>query len=136
MSRFHDFETGVATQRRNRTTVGAQAPDLFDAPVLATPTAEIRGMVRGTDAIESQRAAVSQVKGLTHKQALVLALLERHGALTDHELEHLPEALVLLPTGRRMYAETTLSKRRCELVQLGKVRHVGRRDRKSTWGLV
>lgn len=109
---------------------------LFDAPVLETPTRELRGLVRGTDPIESQRAAVDVKAGLTEKQEFVLGLLAVHGPMTDHELEHLPEALVEV-AGVRKYAETTLSKRRHELCELGKVVKVPdyRRDKKGVWEL-
>lgn len=123
-------------KRRPAPAAPAEQFDAFAQPVLETPTSAIRKMVRPTDSLESQRAAVDVRNGLSEKQEFVLALFAAHGPMTDHELEHLPEAMVLVG-GVRKYSETTLSKRRTELFQMGRIVKLEgiRRDRKSVWEL-
>lgn len=99
--------------------------DAFDAPVFATPTRKILGMVRRTDALEAQRAAVDTRPKVSAIQAMVLHALAESGPLTDRELEGRPEFRALGPS--------TVRKRRSELYAAGRVVKVGRRDGMATW---
>lgn len=102
-------------------------PDLFAAPVLATPTRLLRGMVRGTDRLESQRAAVDVLPQVTALQSAVLDAL-RAEAMTDRELENLARFAHCGPS--------TIRKRRSECFQRGWVVDVGRRDKLTLWRAV
>lgn len=97
----------------------------FVAPVLATPTRELQGMVRGEGSIESQRAAVDQLSGRAKLQARILEILASEGAQTDRELEERPEFAD--------YGPSTVRKRRSELKQAGRLVKIGRRDGMAVW---
>lgn len=109
--------------RRNE----AQMDMAFVAPVLATPTKEIRTMVRPTDRVESQRAAVDVLPHVSKLQRRLLEIFALEGAYTDGELE-----------SRKEFAHlkfSTIRKRRTELYQAGWLVDVGRREKMTLWGL-
>jgi hypothetical protein len=108
-----------------RQTAEARRDAEFVAPVMATPTHELRGMVRGTDAIESQRAATDQLSGRAKLQARLLDIIATEGPQTDKELEARPEFAD--------YGPSTVRKRRNELMQAGKLERAGRRDGCAIW---
>lgn len=103
-----------------------QQGDIFAAPVLATPTAQLKGMVRGTDAIECQAAAVSVLGKVEELQARILELLTAK-PMTDKELEALPEFA--------KYEYSTVRKRRSELSGMQKLTVIGRRGRCRVWAV-
>ena len=92
-------------------------PDLFEQKVMATPTRLLRGMVRGTDPIESQASAVriaSDQKRLTEIQTRIMhELVSAPLGLTAKELEAMVWA--------RGYGPSTVRKRCVELCQMGKI---------------
>ena len=104
----------------------------FVAPVLATPVREILGMVRTTDPIESQRAAVDSLAHRTQIQQRILAILVAEGPQTDRQLSDRNEF--------RGYGQSTVRTRRSELTQSeknpeGQIVKVGRLDKHSLWGI-
>lgn len=114
-----------APTRRRKPHPTRDEPSLFAAPVLATPTREIRGMVRGEDSLESQRAACDirlKCEGIRRR---IMEILVTDGPLNDRELETRNEFRSLGPSSVR--------KRRGELVDMGLVVADGRRDKMQTW---
>lgn len=99
--------------------------DAFEVATMQTPTRLTRGMVRGTDAIESQRASADVLPKLSEIQRLVMQSFAQYGPLNDRELESLPCFKGLAPS--------TARKRRSELVQMGRLVKVGRRDKMSLY---
>lgn len=102
------------------------------APVLATPVREILGMVRTTDPIESQRAAVDSLAHRTQLQQRILAILVAEGPQTDPQLA--------LRNEFRGYGQSTLRSRRAELTRseknpTGQIVKVGRLGKHSQWGI-
>lgn len=84
-------------------------------------------MTRARDRQTSKDAAERVRPHLSQLQTAVLNALMAHGAagLTDKELERLPLFQDLAPS--------TVRKRRSELLQLGRVREAGVRDRLTVW---
>jgi len=111
--------TGV---RRNE-----QQMDLaFVDPVLATPTRLLRGLVRGSDPVESQAAAVRVLPKLTEIQRRILHLLATTpGGFTAKEMEGMNDF--------REYAANSVRKRTSELHQAGKIVQRGRREGCAVW---
>lgn len=101
------------------------APDLFTQAVLETPTREIRGMVRGNDSWESQRAAVDVLSKCAWVKRRILEIIATEGAQTDGELELRPEFDGL--------GASTVRRRRTDLFQAGKLVRAGRRDKMACW---
>ena len=104
----------------------------FVAPVLKTPVREILGMVRTTDPIESQRAAVDSLAHRTQIQNRILAILVAEGPQTDRQLAARNEF--------RGYGQSTVRTRRSELTvseknPKGLIVKVGRLEKHSLWGL-
>lgn len=100
-------------------------PDLFAAPVLATPTRAIRGMVRGDASIESQRAAVDVLPKRTQLQEAILHVLATEGAMTRREIE------------ARFHTSgvSTIQVRVSELKAQGRIVQVGRREKMAVWDI-
>jgi hypothetical protein len=128
MTVWRDYERGLAlptTGRKPPLPRPQESDDLFAAPVLATLTREIRGMVRGDSPIESQRAAVD----VRHKAAwikpAILSALATQGPLNAAELEGRAEFDGLAPS--------TVRKRLSELYQAKAVAKAGRRDKMALW---
>ncbi len=99
----------------------------FVAPVLATPTADLRGMVRGEGSIESQRAATDVRPSCAAIRARILKILETEGPQTAGELER-----------RAEFAHCgvcTVRKRVTESKQAGQIVQVGRRDGMAVWDI-
>lgn len=99
--------------------------DAFDRETFATPTRKLRGMTRGHDALESQRAAADVLPKLTAIQTAVLNIIVSEGAKTARDLESRIEFRGLGPS--------TVRKRVSELKQLGKLVQVGREDGMAKW---
>lgn len=99
----------------------------FVAPVLATPTAEIRGMVRGEGSIETQRAAVDALKGCEWIRWRIMQILTSEGPQNARQLETRNEF--------RRFGVCTVRKRITELKQAGQVVQVGRLDKMALWGV-
>ena len=97
----------------------------FVAPVLATPTRELQGMVRGEGPIESQAASCKVLPHLTTIQAQILEILASDGPHNATELERRAEFRALAPS--------TCRKRISELKAMGKTEQVGRRDGMAVW---
>lgn len=103
----------------------------FAAPVLATPTREIRGMVRETGSIASQRAAVDVLPKLSKLERRIMELLATVGpqmqpeGLTDRELETMREFA--------RYGPSTVRRRRTTLFQQGRLVENGVRDKLTIW---
>lgn len=102
----------------------------FVAPVLATPTRALLGMVRGSgggSSIESQRAAVDTLSMSERIRRRIMEILATEGPLNDRELEARVEF--------RCYAPSTVRKRRSELYAdgRGRIMKVGRRDKMAIW---
>lgn len=90
----HDGWEPPRHPRGVRRTLGPSVPesdDLFAAIAVSQPTAAIRGMVHGTDPIESQVAACRALPGRTALQQRILATVAQHGPLTAVEIEKMPE---------------------------------------------
>jgi hypothetical protein len=83
-------------------------PDLF-----------IDGMVHANDPYTSVEAAVAVTRRLTELHAQVLAAFKANGAMTDEDLEQLPQF--------RTYGPSTIRKRRSELWQQSLLGAVGER---------
>jgi hypothetical protein len=109
--------------RRNE----AQMDLAFVAPVLATPTAEIRGMVRGEGSIETQAAAVRARSTRVALQERILEILATEGPMNDRQLETRNEF--------RGYAPSTVRKRRSELLEADRIVAVGRHEGMAVWDL-
>lgn len=122
MSRNLDHETGVSqsASRSRRPVAPAGAPDLFAAAVLAVPTREILGMVRGGDPLESQAAAIKASMSRHDICERILGILAHDGPLTARDLEQRPE---FAGVGR-----STVSARCSDLKIDGRAVIVGRRD--------
>lgn len=101
--------------------------DAFDRETFATPTRTLRGMTRGHDAIESQRAAADVLPKLTEIQRKIMDILASAGPLNATDLERRVEFRNLAPS--------TCRKRISELKQLGKLVQVGRKDRMALWDI-
>lgn len=99
----------------------------FVAPVLETPTAEIRGMVRGDDSIESQRAAVNVKGHTTIIQAAILHAIATERPMNAREMETRKEF-----SG---YGPSTVRKRMSELRLAGRLVVVDRRDGMAVLGI-
>lgn len=99
----------------------------FVAPVIATPVREILGMVRTTDPIESQRAAVDSLAHRTDLQQRILRILATEGPQTDRQLAARNEF--------RGFGQSSVRSRRAELRDAGLVVKVGRLDKHSLWGI-
>lgn len=103
LDQLHLFPVGV---RRN----AGQMDAAFVAPVLATPTGEIRGMVRGDDVIESQRAAADVKPHTTAIQRMILTIIASEGPHTAKQLESRTEFRGLAPsTVRKRVSELAKS---------------------------
>lgn len=124
----------VAERRRPRHPRGvprseAQMDLAFVAPVLETPTREIRGMVRGNGSIETQAAAVKVRRGgrCAQIRRRILDILVVEGPQNCHMLEDRTEF--------RHDGVCTVRKRITELTQEGMVVKVGREDGCALWGI-
>lgn len=101
---------------------------LFEQEAFAVPTAKLRGMVRGSDPIESQVAAARVLRKVTATQQDILALLAVvDGPMTARELEQAPSFAHL--------GYSTVRKRICELKQMGRIVQDGRKDGMGMWAL-
>lgn len=105
----------------------AQLDMAFVEPVLATPTAEIRGMVRAESSIESQRAAVDALKGCEFIRWRILQILTSEGPQNARQLEERREFA--------RFGKSTVRKRITELKQARQVVAVGRVDKMAQWGI-
>lgn len=99
----------------------------FVAPVLAAPTAEIRGMVRGEGSIESQRAAVDVKQDCAWIRWRLMQILVAEGPQTARALETRNEF--------RHFGPSTVRKRLTELKQAGQIAQVGREDKMAVWSV-
>lgn len=99
----------------------------FTARTLATPTRLLRGLVRGSDPIESQHAATRQVDGQSALQRQILWVLAADGPLNAADLERRVEF--------RSYSPSTVRKRISELKQAGRLVQVGRKDGMALWDI-
>lgn len=100
----------------------------FEQPVLETPVRLLLGLVRPSDPIESQRAAVDVLAHRTLVQAQILEVLSDKVPRTDPEI-----AACAIFANR---GDSTVRSRRAELVAAGKVQRVGRREKHSLWAIV
>ena len=89
---------------------------------------ELRPLVRHQDSDTSKEAAQSIADSLDGKRAIVKALFELHGILTDLDLERLQEC--------SHWAASTARKRRTELWQAGILVKVGKKDGAAQWCLL
>lgn len=132
MSRFIQHEQGVSLPHTTRK-ASPRMPrdedqiDLLAAPVLATPTRLLRGMVRGEGSLTSQRGAVDVLGKRAWVKRAILMAIATEGPATDAELENRSEFAACGPSSVR--------KRRSELYQAGKLRDVGVRDKLTLWDL-
>lgn len=107
------------------------ADDLFSQPVLETPTREIVGMVRGTDSLTAQRAAVDVLPKLSKLERRIMELVTFRGpeyepeGMTDREIETLREFA--------HYGPSTVRRRRTTLFQQGRLVENGVRDKLTIW---
>lgn len=99
----------------------------FAAPVLAMPTRELRGMVRETDGIESQRAAVDVSGRCAKIRERIMQIIAALGPRNARELEEMDEF--------RDDGPSTVRKRITELKQAGDLVQVGRRDKMAVWDI-
>jgi len=124
-------EQGAIVERRatRRPTVHApqDSDDLFAQKVIETPTRLIRGKVRGTDGLESQRAAVDALLSGPWIREKILQAIATEGPKTDGELENRPEFAHC--------GQTTVRCRRHDLSDAGKLVIVGRRDKMRLYDL-
>jgi hypothetical protein len=102
----------------------------FVAPVLATPTREIRGMVREEGSIESQRAAVDVSTRCAFIRWRIMQLVTTLGPQTARDLETMNEF--------RNDGPSTVRKRISELKQAAErgepgLVQVGRKDKMALW---
>lgn len=107
----------------------------FVAPVLETPTSEIRENVRGTDPIESQRAAVDVLKrDCEWIRTRLREIVVLEGPQTAREFEEREEF------ARAGFAKNTI-RRRVTDCKKAAVRgepglvEVGRKDKMALWGI-
>lgn len=100
---------------------------LFEQEAFAVPTRKLRGMVRGSDPIESQVAAARVLHKLSATQLEIIKHLGWMGALTARELEQAPAFAHL--------GYSTVRKRICELKQAGRIVQDGRKDGMAKWKL-
>jgi hypothetical protein len=123
-----DYETGVSSKSpvRGKKAGSAPMPSLFDQAV-SVPTATIAGMVRGSDSLTAQAAAVRVEPGLKALQSRIMEIIRADGPQTDRELEIRPEF--------SKYGPSTVRKRRSELSALRLLMPVGERDRLQVWGI-
>lgn len=108
---------------------GEQMDLAFVAPVLATPTRELYGLVRGTDPIESQRAGLDVKGKLTKIQGQIMAILAECGPLNAKDIETHKDL--------RGYSPSTARKRISELSKMEppKIVQVGRKDGCAVWAI-
>lgn len=95
----------------------AQQPPIAGAratPLKFAQDGPRKDMVRRGDHATSRAAALAVEPRLSELQADIMRALEHHGALTDEELERLPEFSRLAPS--------TVRKRRTDLLKMGRVR--------------
>jgi hypothetical protein len=122
-----DYETGVSERSVTKRGAGsAPMPSLFDVAT-SVPTATIAGMVRGSDSLTAQAAAVRVEPGLKALQSRIMEIIRADGPQTDRELEIRPEF--------SKYGPSTVRKRRSELSALRLLMPVGERDRLQVWGI-
>lgn len=100
---------------------------LFEQEAFAVPTAKLRGMVRGSDSIESQVAAGRVLHKLSAIQLEIIKHLGWMGSLTARQIEQAPSFAHLAPS--------TVRKRISELKQMGRVVQDGRKDGMAKWKL-
>ena len=100
----------------------------FERKVLETPVRLLVGLVRPSDPIESQRAAVDVLPHRTGLQSRILAALKLYGPMTDPELTALDTF--------EGCGESTVRTRRAELVAAGHIVKVGRKGKHGLWSLV
>ena len=110
--------------RRN----AAQIDLAFVAPVLETPTREIRGMVREDGSIETQAAAVRQLSSRTALQDRILEIIATEGPQNVKQLEERNEF--------RSLGVCTVRKRVSELKQAERLVAVGREDGCAVWEIL
>lgn len=109
-------------------TKGAAQIDFdFTNKVLDTPTRLLVGLVRGSDTMESQHAAVVVKDRLTAIQRTILTILASDGPLNAKDLERRIEFRNLSPS--------TCRKRISELKQAGAIVQVGRKDGMAEWDI-
>ena len=82
-------------------------------PLAFAQDGPLKSMVRHGDYATSRAAALALEPRLSALQSDIMAALRHHGALTDEQLERLPEF--------RAYAPSTVRKRRTELRQIGRI---------------
>lgn len=88
----------------------------FEAKVFAVPTAKLRGLVRGSDPLESQAAAVGALAHQTRLQQAILGILACEGSQTAKEVEQRVEM--------RAYGASSCRKRFSELKAAGLIAQV------------
>lgn len=106
----------------------AQLDFAFTAQVVETPTRLLHGLVRGSDPMESQSAALRQLEGRTAIQRAILHILAECGPLNASDLERRIEFRHLAPSSCR--------KRISELKQAGEIVQVGRKDGMGLWDII
>lgn len=103
----------------------------FAAPVLKASTQSIRGMVRETGSLTSQRAAVDVLPKLSKLERRIMEILATVGpqyapeGMTDREIETLREFA--------HYGPSTVRRRRTTLFQQGRLVENGVRDKLTVW---
>jgi len=121
-SRRHTSDAeGPATRNVAPLDFGLFAPQ---APLKFAQDGPLKSMVRRNDGATSRAAALAVEPRLSELQADIMAALRHHGPLTDEELERLPEF--------RMYAPSTVRKRRTDLFKMGRVRALKEKRLNST----
>lgn len=85
---------------------------------------DLRGMTHHDDPYTSHEAAAAIERRRTELHEKVLEAFDAHGAMTDEDLEQLPEFVE--------YGPSTIRKRRSELLQAGAIIAIG--DRRNSRG--
>lgn len=125
-SRCYTDEPAIERRHRLRPAATDDALSLF-APVAATPTRVLVGMVRGTDPVTSQRAAVDVLPKRAWIKRAILEAIATEGPKTAGELENRHEFAYL--------GVSTVRKRVSELFHDGRLVRAGLRDRMALWDL-
>ena len=82
-------------------------------PLAFAQDGPLKSMVRRGDYPTSRAAALGIEPRLSELQASIMAALAHHGAMTDEQIERLPEF--------RAHAPSTVRKRRTELLHMGRI---------------
>ncbi len=112
---MEDYSEGKKRGRRRK-----PPPKDTEQPTLwQTPTSDIKGMARNPDRPTSIRAAEQTLSSRDRVKAMVYHAFRENGAMTDGELEQLPQFQGI--------AINSVRKRRTDLLQEGKLEATGAR---------